>query len=38
LRRFLGLFIYYQKFIAAFMNIAKPLTQLTKDKQIAVVS
>jgi hypothetical protein len=33
LRSFLGLCTYYRTFIAGFADIAKPLTQLTEEKQ-----
>jgi hypothetical protein len=33
LRSFLGLCTYYRRFIPGFSNIAKPLTQLTEEKQ-----
>jgi hypothetical protein len=33
IRSFLGLCMYYRRFISAFANIAKPLTRLTEEKQ-----
>jgi hypothetical protein len=33
IRRFLGLYTYYRRFISGLVNIVKPLTKFTEEKQ-----